>query len=207
MKRWLLIALALSILLVGCGGETASGQPTSTTNKPGATIATAPTRTELKIKDCYTFVEHENGTFSYVVTDCYGETLLSADEEYRPVDFEELTDDVLVVRGQAGVGIGARWARFCNIRTGYVTQTRMFYLAAWKDRVAFVDYRTDNYHVFVTDLFDNDVYYEVFTMDGVSPSKGDEPVSDFEMSKDGVLSVTYPTKSGKKTIKIDLNAK
>ena len=208
MKRWLLILSALSVLLLsGCGAKSASTQQTSTTNKPGATIATAPTRAELKMEECYTFIEHDNGTYSYEVTDCYGETILAAEEEYRPVSFEKLNDDVLIVQGQAGVGIGARWARFCDIRTGRVSQTRMFYLAAWKDRAAFVDYRTDDYHVFVTDPFDSDVYYEVYTMDGVSLSKGDEPVADFELSKKGILSVTYPTKSGEKTIEIDLNAK
>lgn len=204
MKRCLPIVLAVSLLLLSGCGTTASNEQTAAT---GETETTVTTKAPLKMEECYASYAHANDTYYFQVTDCEGTIILEKGDLPRPVSFEELTDDVLVVQGQAGVGIGARWAIFCNIRTGYVSETRMFYLGAWKERAAFVDYRTDKYHVFVTGTMDSNIYHEVYTLDDLAKAEGTEPVSDFEMSKDGVLSVTYPTKDGEKTIKIDMNAK
>ena len=133
-----------------------------------------------------------------------GATLYAVNEGHRPASFEVANEDVLMVFGQAGTGVVARWAKFCDIENNRVSDAFGGYLATVDGRVAFLDNRTDAYHVFVCDPFAPYEYTQVVTLDGWVMS-GDV-IKDFALSEEGVLSVTYATADGDKTVTIDLNA-
>lgn len=207
MKRMRLIALAVAcLLLAGCGNTATGDTQTSSTHEFGATIATAAPRPEVAMKDCYMVNQQDTGTYSYLITDCYGDTILSGEKLAYPVTVQPLTDEVLIVSGQSAAGVENRWARVCNIRSGYAYGTIAFYLAVKGDRVAFVENRTDAYHVFVSDLYDPTIYHSVTTLEGYLVEEGVPMTLDFDLGEDGILSVVYPTKKGDKTVKIDMNA-
>ena len=201
MKKWLCFVLAtLMLLCVGCGSEEqekASASPSASSNVP------VP-NPDLKVEDCYTFTENRDGTYSYTVEWRGGGVIFRADNEIRPASFAVISEDVLMISGQAGTGVTARWAIFCDIERGRVSEAFGQYLAAVDGHVAFLDQRTNAYHVFVCDPFVPYEYTQVVTLDDWVMS--DDVIKDFALSEEGVLSVTYATADGDKTITIDLNA-
>lgn len=203
MKRcvtFMVLALCLCLMLAGCGADKAKDSATTETTIP----AGPQPNPDLKVEDCYTHTENKDGTYSYEV-EWRGGGILHAEQNIdRPVSFMVAGEDVLVIHGQAGTGVGARWAKFCDIRRGRVSDTYGSYLAAVDTRVAFIDNRTDAYHVFVCDAFEPNVYYTVCTLEGLSVEDSADVVKDFALSEDGVLSVTYATADGDKTVTIDM---
>ncbi|MBE6807614.1 MAG: hypothetical protein E7527_06405 [Ruminococcaceae bacterium] len=166
-----------------------------------ATNPTAP----KKAKDCYSFKENKDGTFSYSVVARRGSTILQRDNADRPADFTAVSDDVLKVHGQSGTGVGARWAIFCNVETGERSKIFPYVLGSGKTQVAVVEHRTNNYHVFVYDQFDKTTEPEaVYTLEGlILPKDVYDPVS-YEIAKNGDLEAIYYTKEGKQSITIKL---
>lgn len=200
MKKWACFALVfcLCLALAGCGG--ASPADTDTAN-----LGEAPEPDhDLKVEDCYTFTENADGTYSYEVAWRGGGILYAEQNIDRPVSFTAADEDLLIIEGQAGTGVGARWAMFCDIECGRTSDHYGGYLAAVGRRVAFVDMRTDAYHVFVCDPFEPNVHTQVVTLEGLVVD-GDV-IKDFAMSEESVLSVTYATADGSKTVAIDLLA-
>ncbi|MBR3779347.1 MAG: hypothetical protein IKL13_06495 [Clostridia bacterium] len=207
MKKQALLAfllLCVSLLSVGCNNKNTPNHDADQSTTTTATTTSAPKADpNLKVENCYTFTENANLTFSYSVKGRSGNVLLSEQDIDRPVSFEVANKDVLIVYGQAGTGVGARWARFCNIQTDRISGFGG-YLAAVDTRVAFVDQRTGGIHVFVCDAFDPNTYYGVYTLEDIPENT--DPIEDFALSEEGVLSVTYRTNSGNKTIQIDMTA-
>ena len=133
-----------------------------------------------------------------------GGTLYAVETARRPVSFEVMNEDVLMIHGENGVGTLKRWAKFCDIEHNRVSAAFAGYLAAEGTTVAFLDQRTDAYHVFVCDVFQPQTYIEVVTLEGLTVTEGSDPVKEYALSKDGVLSVTYATADGDKTVTVDL---
>ena len=197
MKKWLCLALATLLLLcVGCGKKDA------TTKEPAP--EGPQSNRDLKVEDCYTYTENKNGTYSYTVEWRGGGVLLTEQEVLRPASFTVNNEDVLMISGQAGTGVVARWAKFCDIERGRVSEVFGGYLAAVDSRVAFVDQRTNAYHVFVCDPFVPYEYTQVVTLEGLVV-EGDV-IKNFALSEESLLLVTYVTADGDKTVTVDLNA-
>ena len=201
MKKFVpLLALTLCccLLVAGCGADSTDnihvGQPLDIQPLP-----------DLKVEECYTYSENEDGTFSYSVKGRSGMYILDVRNSHRPAKFAVIDEDTLVIHGTSGTGRSARWATFCNIATNTVSDTFGGFLAALNNRVAFVDARSGGYHVFVCDPFEPNEYEGVHTLEGLSILDGEDPVTDFVLSGTGVLSVTYAVEGGHKTIEIDLN--
>ena len=197
MKKWLcfLLAALLLVLGAGCGSAETDGGDTTPDIQP---------LPNLKVEDCYTYTENANGTYTYAVKGRSGLYIHEVRNSDRPAYFAVANEDVLIVYGQAGTGAATRWARFCNIQTGEISDTFGAYLAAFNNRVAFVERRTDAYHVFVCDPFAPNAYDGVYTLEGLTVAEGGDPIADFVLSAKGVLSVTYAAEGGHKTIEIDL---
>ncbi len=170
-----------------------------------ATSTTATPDMNKKAKDCYSFKENKDGTFSYSVVARRGSTILQRDNADRPADFTAVSDDVLKVHGQAGTGVAARWAIFCNVETGAKSRTFSYVLGSGKTQVAVVEYRTEKYHVFVYDQFNESGEPEkVYTLEGlIMPEDVYDPVS-YEIAENGDLEAIYHTKEGEQSIVIEL---
>ena len=79
------------------------------------------------------------------------------------------------------------------------------YLAARGNYVAFLDNRTEAYHVFVCDPFESNEYVSVTTLEGLVVAEGENVSLTYELDDDGILHVIYTTAEGDKTVAIDLN--
>lgn len=202
MKKWLCFALATLLLVcVGCDRAEEKSRQTETTTST-TTSAELQQNPDLKAEDCYTYTEHEDGTYSYEVEWRGGGTLCTELDMDRPVSFTVTGEDWLVIYGQAGTGVGARWAKVCDIQRGRVSDVFGAYLAAVDNRVAYLDFRTDEYHVFVVDAFDAVEPIAVCTLEDAI--EGVDPITDFSLSEEGVLSVTYSTGADSKTVTVDM---
>lgn len=212
MKKWtILLALLLCVAAVGCGTDEENLSPSITAVQTTSTTAVQIASTTgsgplanagLKVEDCYTYTENADGTYSYEVEWRGGDVLCAESGMDRPVYFTAIDEDLLVIYGQAGTGAGARWARVCDIERGRVSEVFGSYLAAVGNRVAYLELRTDRYHVFVVDAFDAVEPLAVHTLEGASLDE--DPIQDFSLSEEGVLSVTYSTDSGSKTISVEM---
>ena len=187
--RFALLALYLCLLLAGCGKQTDDGKATASTER-------------MAVENCYFYTENQDGTYSYAVHQQGGGTLYAVETARRPVSFKVMNEDVLMIHGENGVGTFQRWAKFCDIEHNRVSAAFAGYLAAKGTTVAFLDQRTDAYHVFVCDVFQPQTYIEVVTLEGLVVD-GDV-IKDFALSEEGVLSVTYATADGDKTVTVDL---
>ena len=190
----LIFVLCATLLLGGCGKAQNDADKGSVAPQPD------PNR---KAADSYSYTENANETYSYEVWGRSGSTFISEKRLDRPVSFDAISDEVLVVYGQAGTGVSTRWARFCNVQTEQYVGVHG-YLAAWGTRYAFVDERSGGIHVFVCEMFDENVYHDFYTLEDI-PENSD-PIESFALSKEGVLSITYKTNSGSKTAEISLKA-
>ncbi|MBR2319471.1 MAG: hypothetical protein IKA50_01625 [Clostridia bacterium] len=195
------LVLCFCLMLAGCGADKAKDSATTETTIP----AGPQSNPDLKVEDCYTHTENKDGTYSYAVEWRGGGILYAEQNIDRPVSFMVANEDVLVIHGQAGTGVGARWAKFCDIQRGRVSSTYGSYLASVDNRVAFIENRTEAYHVFVCDPFVSNEYTQVVTLEGLVVD-GDV-IKDFALSEEGVLSVTYVTADGDKTVTIDMKEK
>lgn len=201
MKRcatFMVLVLCFCLVLAGCNADKAKDSATTETTVPPL----PEPNPDLKVEECYTYTENADGTYSYEVEWRGGGILCAEQTMDRPVSFTVADENVLVIHGQAGTGVGARWAKFCDIQRGRVSQIFGGYLAAAGNRVAYVDFRTEKYHVFVADAFDSVEPLGVYTLEGAL-TDGD-PMEDFSVNEEGVLSVTYRTESGSKTIFVDM---
>ena len=193
MKRWLLILLALSILLVGCGDQKAPVD-----QEPGPEYDPA-----LTIDKCYTYTENENGTYSYEVVARNHETIL---EDYYipyPVTITEVSEHVLSLVGQKGTRLTDRWAVFCDVQNAVVYQRICNVVAAGKSQVAFVENRTDQYHLFVCNAVNPSDILLGEPLTGLVVEEGEDPQLTVNYEK-STLTVTYPTADGDKTITCEL---
>ena len=202
MKKYVkfaVMALCLCLLLTGCGGkktEDAATEPSATSPQPNP---------DLKVEDCYTYVKNSGGTYSYSVQWRGGGILHSVSETDRPVSFEAASEDILTIYGERGPALMQRWAVFCDIQRGRVSTAFGGYLAARGNYVAFLDNRTEAYHVFVCDPFESNEYVSVTTLEGLVVAEGENVSLTYELDDDGILHVIYTTAEGDKTVAIDLN--
>ncbi len=79
-------------------------------------------------------------------------------------------------------------------------------VTAVDNRIACLEQRTGAYHVFVCDPFEPYEYVDVVTLEGMTVADGEKVSVDYVLGEDGVLTVTYPTADGDKTVTISLNA-
>ena len=203
MKKWLCLALATALLLCAGCGQDKTATPTKTTNNEVGSVKANP---DLKVKDCYTYTENTDGTYSYQVEWRGGGVLCRDENRIRPAFFDAVSEDVLRISGQAGIDATTQWAMFCDIQLGRVSERLGGYLAAVDNRIACLEQRTGAYHVFVCDPFEPQQYVDVVTLEGMSVLDGEKVLVDSVLGEDGVLTVTYPTAEGDKTVTIDLNA-
>ena len=133
---------------------------------------------------------------------------LSYPRRYRPEDYAAADRalaqmDALEIADRSSSNPAAHWAVYCDIQNHKVSKTYKYVLAATDNRVAFVDHRTDKFHLFVSDVFDEKEYFKGYELkDAAITSSGSPKVT---CKRSGTtLTVTYSTKKGTKTVKIKM---
>lgn len=157
-------------------------------------------------KECFSVTKNKDGTYGYVVFLRNG-TTFTAPQSYneKPVA-TELSRDLLQVSGQKLPNdVTTRWAVLYNVQSIRASRCFTGVLATTENRVACLENLSGGWKVLVRDPFSGDVI-AAHDLKGMEVLDGHTPDLKFALSKSNVLSVTYPTEEGKKTVKIDLKA-
>lgn len=176
MKRCMICGLCvlLVVCLCACGGPKAA-----------------------KPKDYgYTVTQEDNGTYTIRVAGDDGDLYLRQRMASEP-ECLALTKDVLQIVGDSGNG--HRWAVFCDVANEKVSDAIGNYVAANDTKVAYVDYLTDAYQLFVRDIFDESAYLEATTLSGLVVQEDGTLIKNVRV-KNNQLMVTYQTAAGDATV-------
>ena len=201
------VALILVCFLVMPGGSTDDHAIGTTADDHAghdhATGTTTKPDPNRKAKDCYTLEKNQDGTYSYTVMALNGGAIMQEKRLTEPVDIEAVSDDLVRVSGQDGPYLSDTWSVFCNVRTAQRSPIFTYVLGAGETQVAYVDFLTDKYHVFVCDPFGTQADRTAYTLEDIQTVNGQE--LDLTCKQEGdTLTVTYPTEDGKKTVTIKL---
>ena len=196
-----IFALCLCLLPVGCDqAETPSATNTPTYNAPTPDP-------DLTVEECFAYGQEEGGTYGYNVSGRNGSILCAEEGIHGSLTFTAYTADLLMIEHVSTPYTNSRWVRFVDIEKCRVSHRFYNYLATVNGWVAYLEKRTDAYHVFVADPFYPDSLYGVFTLEGLTHLDGAEPLKSFGLTKDGALTVTYDTANGEKTTEITVDKK
>ena len=194
-----IFALCLCLLLAGCG----QAQPSTHSDKPTPTSPTPDP--DLTVEECFAYGQEEGGTYGYNVSGRNGSILCAEEGIHGSLTFTAYTADLLMIEHVSTPYTTSRWVRFVNIEKCRVSHRFYNYLATVNGWVAYLEKRTDAYHVFVADPFYPDSLYGVYTLEGLTHLDGAEPLKSFGLTKDGALTVTYDTAKGEKTTVITVD--
>lgn len=184
--------------------STAKGDKTSGTK--GTTAETQPenpTGADLTPDKSYTIKKNPDGTYGITVVGRNGGHLYVNPRLPAKPTCTEISQDVLEVADRSSPNPAAHWAVYCDIQNHKVSKTYKYVLTATDNRVAFVDHRTDKFHVFVSDVFDEKEYFKGYELKGAAVTGSGSP--EVTCKRSGTtLTVTYSTKKGTKTVKIKM---
>ena len=177
MKRYLTAALCavLAVCLCACGGPKAA--------KPD--------------DYGYTLTQQDNGTYTIRVAADDGGDLYLRERMTAEPQCLALTEDILQIVGDGDTG--TRWTVFCNVAEGTVSEAFGNYVAANETKVAYVDYLTEAYHLFVRDIYDEGAYLEATTLTGLVVGEDGSLIKSVDVRNHQVI-VTYETASGDATV-------
>lgn len=149
----------------------------------------------------YTLTQQDNGTYTLQVEANDGSTLYLRERLTEEPQCLALNTDTLQIVGNHDSG--TQWAVFCNVAEDKVSDAIGNYVTANDTKVAYVDYLTDAYHLFVRDIYDETLYLEAVTLTGLVVQEDGALVTDAKL-KNGKLTVTYYTTVGKANAIIEM---
>ena len=193
-KSRTLVCLLLSLLLLcslcACGSEEEEDPTDNPTLNPE----------EYDPEQSYHVIKNDKGTHNFWVTDYAGNTFYSRENEPHLPEFTKLTDSVLQISVPSASNPGQRWAVFCDVRAQKVSTSFGNFLVAKGNKVACIEQLTEQYHVFVRDIFDSTAQPTVTTLTDLVEDKDGKLYEKAALNQDGDLEIVYNTKNGKKTV-------
>ncbi len=136
----------------------------------------------------YAVTQEDNGTYTISVAANGGGELYVRRQMSAEPQCLALTKDILQIVGDGQSG--TQWTVFCNVTDDTVSTAFGNYVAANETKVAYVDYLTDAYQLFVRDIFDEGAYWEATTLTGLVVQKDGTLVKDVKVKNDQLI-VTY----------------
>ena len=206
-----LILVALAVLIVVA--IAIARQFTSTTADPhaghdhsaGETHATTQTTATLKLKDCFKITENKDGTFGIDVKNMYGGKMVSYDKLATKPKVVQIDEYSMSISGRDIKNDNlSTWAVFCNIGSMEVSTRFQHVLAVVDGKVAYLEYRSNKWVVFVDAPLDRDFELQGTELPGLTNLNGENPKISYKSNKDGELTVTYDTEDGEKTVTVKL---
>ncbi len=200
-KNWrallcLLLSLMLLCSLCACGDEVEEEEvgPTNPTINPA----------EYDPEQSYHVYKNGSGTYNFKIVDHAGNAFYSRENEPHQPEFTKLTDSVLQITVPYAANPQQRWAIFCDVRAQKVSTTFGNFLVTKGNKAAYIEHLTDQYHVFVRDIFDGAAQPEVTTLTGLEVDKDGKLYEKAALNKDGALEIVYNTKDGQKTVTVKM---
>ncbi|MBE6807556.1 MAG: hypothetical protein E7527_06110 [Ruminococcaceae bacterium] len=148
--------------------------------------------------------QNPDGSYSFYVADYAGNIFYARESEPYAPKFTKLTASVLQITAPMATAPQKQWAVFCDVRTKKTSGLFGDFLVAKGNYVAQLEYLSDQYHVFVREIFNPDVDPQTTTLMGLVPNKDAQLYEKAVLNKDGNLEITYETHAGKKTVTIEM---
>jgi len=124
----------------------------------------------------YTIETNGDYTYNYEIRDIRGSVLISDENISRQPVIEEVTENLLKVSVQTGIGRATRWTMYCDVVNGRVSDGFYYVLAETEDKVVCVEYN-EQYNVVVRDIFNREKIYggtvleDVYTVEPIVECK------------------------------------
>lgn len=176
-----------------------------TSHSTAATQPDAPSGSDLTPDKAYMLKKTDNGSYQATVKGRNGNVFYTTEALGTKPTFLEANQDVLEISDRSAKVTGAHWAIYCDIQNHRVSKKYEFVLANLDSHVAYVDYRSDKFHVFVSDVFDESVYFKGYPLEGAITTETSFPQVEYKLNG-STLTVTYLTKEGTKSIDIKMFA-
>lgn len=170
-----------------------------------ATQPDNPTGADLSPDKAYTLKKNDNGTYTATVKGRSGTVFYTSKDLQNKPTFTEVNQDVLEIADRSAKNKAANWAVFCDIQNYRVSKKYTFVLATLDSHVAYVDHRSGKFHVFVSDVFDENVYLEGYALEGAALTSSGSPEVSYKLNG-STLTVTYSTEDGTNSIDIKMFA-
>lgn len=168
-----------------------------------ATQPDGPSGKDLSPVKAYVLNKHDNGIYTATVKGRNGNAFYTSEKLGKKPTFIEANQDVLEISDRSSKNTAAHWAVYCDIQNNRVSQKYHFVLANLDSHVAYVDYRSGQFHVFVRDLFNESTYFKVYELTDAVITESGSPEISYKLNGT-TLSVTYSTKKGTDTIDIKM---
>ena len=170
-----------------------------------ATQPDTPVDADLTPDKAYVLKKNDNGSYQVTVQGRSGTTFYTSEALGAKPTFMEANQDVLEIADRSGKVTGGHWAVYCDIQNHRVSRKYNFVLGNLDSHVAFVEHRSGEFHVFVSDVFDESVYFKGYALEGAIITETSFPQIEYTM-KGSTMTVTYLTEEGTKTMDIKLFA-
>ncbi|MBE6711892.1 MAG: hypothetical protein E7580_00065 [Ruminococcaceae bacterium] len=138
----------------------------------------------------YTITSNVDYTVTYKIKDKDGKVMLT-DTASRSRFIYQVNENVLAYWGAGGTGFGTRWAVFCDVETGIVTEIKGSFLVAQGDYVVLSKFENGAFFVVVQDIFSPSRYCKMHMLDNPSPSA--DVICAARLNGEGKAIVTYLT--------------
>lgn len=188
----LLLSLTLLCSLCACGDEEEEAGETNPTFS----------WEEFDPEQSYHLSKNTDGTYNLQVVDHTGNAFLFRENLVTQPECKKIGDNLLQITAPTAKAPHLPWAVFCDVSARKVSNTFGNFLAVKGNKVACLENLTDEYHVFVRDMFDESVPPQVVTLTDLQVDKDLNPFQKAELNKEGDLEIVYHTTSGKKTVTI-----
>ncbi len=201
-----LVALALVIVVVlACVNAFGANSTDPHAGHDHSAEAQPTYNPNLKPSESYTVTENEDGTFNYEVRNRMGAVMNFQDNLRVKPEFTQVDDDILCITGREYKENNlSGWAIFCDIQASSSHRQPERVLATYEKRIAFLDYRSDKWLVFVRTAFDDSDTLNATELTDLAIQSSGSPELEYSLDKDGNLKVTYATKDGKKTVTVKM---
>lgn len=179
-KRLLIIPLFVCVLiLVATGCATNPSQP--------ATPASVNKVETVEKGKLYTIEVNSDKTYNFQVKDINGNVLVQDKNLHRQPVIEQVSENLLKISVQTGLGSSTRWSMYADVVSGCVSDGFYYVLTETADKVVCVEYY-EQYNVVVRDIFDSDVVIGGTVLEDVYAT---EPVVECEILDKNKIRIVY----------------
>lgn len=116
------------------------------------------------IDSYYTINTNEDLTYSYKIIAKNGDVLFSDDRSPKEPHIDQVSNNILSVTIQTGLGRSTNWAVFCDVEKGKTSTTYQYVLGAQDNYVFYVELKDGSHHLVVQDIFDSKNYCKTYAL-------------------------------------------
>ena len=130
----------------------------------GCNSAPRKSDNSAEIDSHYTITTNEDLTYSYKIIAKNGDVLFSDDHSPKEPHIDQVSNNILSVTIQTGLGRSTNWAVFCDVEKGKTSTTYQYVLGAQDNYVFYVELKDGRHNLVVQDIFDSKNYRKTYAL-------------------------------------------